>query len=332
MKKLIPIMLSCILLTSCGNTTANMICGQPITIEHTTGVDLSDTLAPAIVGVGAISGSYQSLGAGVCISDNGYILTNSHVINSADNIVLHLSDGNTTTATLVYEDTVLDFAIIRSKINLPYLKINTDDLVVGQSVIAVGTPISLMLKHTFTKGIISALNRTIPITSTSGEAYMQNLIQHDASLNPGNSGGPLLNDKGEVIGINTLKISSGEGIGFAIPSRSFVTILQKVIKYGSVSAPYLGVYGYDSEIAHFNHLTSISSGFYIEDILDQSPASQHLAIGDTIVAINNIPISNASDFRHELYKYSHGDSITVEYIHDNIRQSATIILTKKYAK
>ncbi len=328
MSKFIPLLLSCLLLTSCGSAPANVYNNHLITISSTTD-DLDISLSPAIVGVSATTSRSQSLGSGVCISDRGYILTNSHVINGANNIILYLHNGDTATADVIYEDTVLDLAIIRSSIPLPYLKINSSDLAVGQPVIAVGTPISLMLKHTYTKGIVSALNRTIAINSASGEAYMQNLIQHDASLNPGNSGGPLLNTNGEVVGINTLKISSGEGIGFAIPARSFVTILHHIIEYGTASSPYLGVYGYDSEIAHFNRLTNVSSGFYIEDIMAGSPATDILHVGDIITSINNVNISNASDFRHELFKYSHGDTVQIGYIHGNATFTSSVTLSKK---
>ena len=328
MHRIFPFVVSCIMLTSCSNTPANIYNNELITLSTTTS-DLDISLSPAIVGVSAISRNNQALGSGVCISSEGYILTNSHVINGSNNIILYLHNGDTTTADIIYEDTVLDLAIIKSHTPLPYLNINTDDLVVGQPVIAVGTPISLMLKHTYTKGIVSALNRTIAINSSSGEAYMQNLVQHDASLNPGNSGGPLLNINGEVVGINTLKISSGEGIGFAIPARSFVTILNRVIKYGSASSPYLGVFGYDSEIAHFNKLSSISTGFYIEDVMTGSPATNILQSGDVITSINGISINNASDFRHELYKYSHGNTVSISYIHNNTQYTAKITLSKK---
>ena len=328
MRKIFMILLCCLLLTSCGNYASNLN-ERLITIESTNTVDLNEALSPAIVGVGASSTAGTALGAGVCVAEGGYILTNSHVINGSNNITLYLSDGNTTSAKIIYEDTVLDFAIIKSSTPLPYLELSLDELDVGQNVIAVGTPISLMLKHTFTKGIVSALNRTIAINSASGEAYMQNLIQHDASLNPGNSGGPLLNENGQVVGINTLKISSGEGIGFAIPVKSFVSILDKVTKGNIALAPYLGVYGFDAEIAKFNNLTTISSGFYIEDISSQSPADIFLDAGDIIIAINGVNIANASDLRHELFKYNHGENISIKYIKNNKTHTSQITLSQK---
>ena len=328
MRKILIIILCCLLLTSCGNYAGGYQ-ERLITIDSNTAVDLNDTLSPAIVGVSATASTGTALGAGVCVAQGGYILTNSHVINDANAITLYLSDGTTTTAHIIYEDTVLDFAIIQSTIPLPYLELNLEDLNVGQTVIAVGTPISLMLKHTFTKGIVSALNRTIAINSSNGEAYMQNLIQHDASLNPGNSGGPLLNEQGQVVGINTLKITSGEGIGFAIPTKSFVSILNKYVHSNNPSTPYLGVYGYDAEIAKFNRLTNQSSGFYIEDINTSSPAYTFLNSGDIITSINGINISNASEFRHELYKYNYGETISIEYIKNGKAYRTRVTLSQK---
>ncbi len=326
MKKIFIILLCCMLLTSCGNAVAAN--EYLILIDNTTATDTYSQLSPAIVGVKAETVSSSALGAGVCVAPGGYILTNSHVINNADLITLYLSDGSTTTAQLVFEDSVLDFAIIRSATAIPYLALNMDTPVVGQSVIAVGTPISLMLKHTFTKGIVSAVNRTIAINSANGEAYMQNLIQHDASLNPGNSGGPLLNEDGEVIGINTLKITSGEGIGFAIPTRSFISLLNKVTSTTTLSTPYLGVYGYDAEIAAFNQLSQTKVGFYIEDIHASSPAAAYISAGDIITAINGESISNASDLRHELYKYNYGDNVAIEYIKGGKKHRCHITLSQ----
>ena len=329
MKKLLVLILSIILLSSCGNNTISAQYQERLILLQESNTNLSETLSPAIVGILSTTNGVSNIGAGVCVAPRGIIITNSHVVNNADNIDLYLQDGTTINANTLYEDTVLDFAIIQSDISLPYLPININDIVVGDTVIAVGTPISLMLKHTFTQGIVSATNRTIKISTSNGEAYMQNLIQHDASLNPGNSGGPLLNTNGEVIGINTLKITSGEGIGFAIPCKSFASILNKISNNVSVATPYLGVYGYDAEIAKFNKLTNSPSGFFIEDINTNSPAYCILNKGDTITGINGNTINNASDLRYELNKYSESDTIVVDYISNNTRSRARIQLQKR---
>jgi len=146
---------------------------------------------------------------------------------------------------------------------------------------------------------------------------MQNLIQHDASLNPGNSGGPLINSSGEVIGINTLKIASGEGIGFAIPTKSFISLLDRFIDDENYQVPKLGVYGVDSEIAKFNNKTNLSNGFYVIDVNKESQLKlAGLNDGDVITKINDTPIANTLDFKNALYKHKVNDVIMIEYYHN----------------
>lgn len=294
-------------------------------------VDLADSVAPAIVGISAENISGSSVGAGVCVAKDGIIITNSHVVNNANTIRVYLSNGNTTLATLLWEDTVQDLAIIKSNESIPYLPLSSDEnLSVGQDVVAVGTPLSLILKHSFTKGIVSALNRTLKVETNYGESYMQNLIQHDASLNPGNSGGPLLNLKGEVVGINTLKISGGEGIGFAIPSKSFSSLIHSVVaNQTSYETPYIGAFGFDGEIACFNKLSKLSTGFYIIDVSDNSPLKQtNITKGCTITKFNNKAINNTVDLRNELYKFEYGDEIVVEYYDGQCSKVEKIKLAK----
>ena len=194
-------------------------------------VELAENVAPAVVGISSLDSSGESVGSGVCVAKGGYILTNYHVVTNPNSISLYLLNGDIVRGSYVWGDSVQDVAIIKSEVGLPYLPLaQSDNLSVGEDVVAVGTPISLTLKHTFTKGIVSALNRTLKVSSLSGESYMQDLIQHDASINPGNSGGPIVNMQGEVVGINTLKISGGEGIGFAVPTKSFSSLLSNVVE------------------------------------------------------------------------------------------------------
>jgi len=152
--------------------------------------ELAEDISPAIVGVSCTVLSSQSLGSGVCIGSGGYILTNQHVIDDGRDIKLYLADGSEASAILLWQDSSLDIAILKSSVSLPYLSLGDgDDCLVGQDILAVGTPINLQFNHTFTRGIVSALNRTLLVSTSDGETYMQNMIQHDASLNPGNSGG-----------------------------------------------------------------------------------------------------------------------------------------------
>lgn len=294
-------------------------------------IDLANSVSPAIVGISAETSSGSSVGSGVCVAKGGIILTNSHVVNNANTIQVYLSNGNASNATILWEDTVQDLAIIKSNAVIPYLPISNDeDLSVGQDVVAVGTPLSLILKHSFTKGIVSALNRTLRVETNYGESYMQNLIQHDASLNPGNSGGPLLNLSGEVVGINTLKISGGEGIGFAIPSKSFSSLINSVVaSKTSYETPYMGAFGFDGEIAHFNKLSKLNNGFYIIDIAENSPLNNSgITKGCTITKFNNHIINNTSDLKNELYKFQYGDEIPIEYYNGKTLEIVKIKLSK----
>ena len=320
MKKILMIILlfTLIVFSGCG-TTADIHAGTLISLNGDSDTkDIATLVKPAIVGIGGTAKGGESVGSGVCVASGGYVLTNSHVIHDCDEIELYLHDGTTTKASIVYEDTVLDLAILRSKKPLPYLSLgDSDQLQVGQDILAVGTPLSLNLVHTYTKGIISAVNRTLKVSSINGEGYMQNLIQHDASLNPGNSGGPLINSQGEVVGINTLKISSGEGIGFAIPTKSFKTLLNSYINKIDYKKPYLGVYGYDVEIAKFNGKSKIQNGFYVLDVADNSPFKKvGIKAESVITKINNKKIENTLDLKDELYKLEANDLVVIEYYQD----------------
>lgn len=317
MKKFLCLIIMSICLCGCSFASGNGgLEAKLITIsDNTTISEVASMVESAVVGISGISDDGESVGSGVCVANGGYILTNSHVINGCDKIVLHLSDKTSTTAKIIYEDTVLDFAILKSNKSIPYLSLaDSDEVVIGQDVLAVGTPLSLTLTHTFTKGIVSAVNRTLKVSGTGGEGYMQNLIQHDASLNPGNSGGPLINSNGQVIGINTLKISSGEGIGFAIPTKSFKSLLGNYVKNINYKTPYLGVYGFDSEIANYNGQSELNTGFYILDVSETSPLKNSgIEKSSVITKLNGMEIKNTLDFKEELYKLKANDIVSIEY-------------------
>ncbi len=277
--------------------------------------DVASSVAPAIVGIGGVTNNGTSVGSGVCVSSNGYILTNSHVIHGCKSIDLYLSDKSNASAKIIYDDPISDLAIIRSNRSIPYLMLgDSDALSLGQEVLAVGTPMSLTLSHTFTKGIISSLNRTLKVGGDNGEGLMQNLIQHDASLNPGNSGGPLLNIRGEIVGINTLKISGGEGIGFAIPTRSFASLLASYISSTDYDRPYMGLYGCDTDIANFQGLTSQKVGFYVIDVSGDSPLRDFgVSRGAIILQLGGEKINNTLDLKNALYKYDASDFVDIVF-------------------
>ncbi len=283
--------------------------------EQTPITEVIASVKGAVVGVMAVTGDGYSIGSGVAVSDGGYVLTNHHVIENAKSITIYLADQTTVGAKLLYSDSAMDIAVLKSEKNLPYLVCTTKELSVGEDVIAIGTPLSLDFKNTVTKGIVSALNRTVGISSLGGyTTYMQNLIQHDASINPGNSGGPLLTTNGEVVGINTLKASDAEGIGFAIPISVGQSVVENISKDVSYSQAYLGVFAVDTEIAKFENLSQEKSGAYVYST-DENIASC-LKEGDVIIKINDTEIKNSLDFRLCMYKLKPHDSVNITVVRD----------------
>lgn len=280
--------------------------------SYSSNEELLKAVSPAVVGILAITNSYQSIGTGVCINEKGYILTNNHVIENSNSIRLYLYDGTTTSASLVWTDPSLDLAVIKSSTSLPYLTMAEDgSYKAGQDVIAIGTPLSLAFKHTATKGMISALNRTIQVDNEYGESTLSNLIQHDASINPGNSGGPLIDLNGRVLGINTVKVADAEGLGFAIPISIGSKVVQQLSANGSYNTAYLGVFGYD---AYLKDIDSKNNGVYVVSVDKNSPAGVlGMKQGDVITKINNKDVNSVLDLRLEIYSLSKGDYVKVEY-------------------
>lgn len=291
-------------------------------------IDVSKNVSPAVVGISSANNYSYSVGSGVAIANGGYILTNNHVVTGGDTLNLYLANGQTVSAMPVWNDATLDLAIIKSKINLPYLKIADDaEPKVGEDVLAIGTPLQLQFKHSITKGIVSALNRTVRIDGNGGESSLQSLIQHDASINPGNSGGPLINLRSQVVGINTLKIESAEGMGFAIPASVITNVLKNVLADGSYQSAYLGVFGYDSSIPHYYKKSSVKDGFYVLSVQEESPANlAGIKKGDVILAINDSSIKNMIDFKRNFFAYKAGDKITLKYMQDKHQKTVEITL------
>lgn len=317
------IILSVIFFISCKNTSNNIdinsnvdMSERLISVEEVLTTErLAEIISPAVVGISSTTASGESVGSGVCVGKGGHIITNAHVVVNPYTLKLYLFNGDVVNAEQIFRDESLDISILKCEKDLPYLALgNLDQVEVGEDVLAVGTPISLLLKHSFTKGIVSALNRTLRVSGEDGDYYMQNLIQHDASLNPGNSGGPLINSKGEVIGINTLKISSTEGIGFAIPSLSFKSLLENYISDESYKTPYIGFFGYDAEIANYYQYTNEKEGVFVVDVSNNSPIKQvGVESGDVVFKIDDVKVSNILELRNELFKHKIGDKIELHY-------------------
>ena len=253
-----------------------------------------------------ISSEDLGLGTGIIVSENGYILSNSHVTGDRFSVCYVTIDENTYKGLVVFSEPDLDLSIV--KVNANNLKSidlgDSSKTKVGNKVYAIGNPIGYEFKRTVTSGIISAVNRTIKIEEGEEESYISDLIQTDATINPGNSGGPLINSKGEVIGINTVKITSAEGIGFAIPINVIKPVVESIIQNGKFEEATLGIYAYDSEVAEYMKLKNKGiSGIYISQLLPNGPASNvDLKEGDLIISIDNKRLKTINDLREYLYR------------------------------
>ena len=268
----------------------------------------------------------QGQGSGFIVSADGYIVTNAHVIQNAQEIVVTINDGNEYKATLVGSDPDTDVAVIKIDTeNLPFLSFaDSDSLEVGEWVMAIGTPLGL--QASITAGIVSAKGR-----SSLSLANYEDFIQTDASINPGNSGGPLINLDGDVIGINTAIASNTGGymgIGFAIPSKIAQHILQQIITHGSVSRGYLGVLlqPLDSNLAHSFQIKN-THGALIAEVLPNSPADEAgLKSGDVIVKINGQEYKTMMSFRNAIALIYPGTQVSLEIIRDGTPQEIKLVI------
>ena len=274
------------------------------------------------------------LGTGIIASSNGYIITNKHVSGDKySSCYVTLENGNTYDATVVWADATLDLSIV--KINLGGLQAvklgDSNSVKAGQTVYAVGNPIGYEFERTVTSGIISAKARTLKFNENGTDVLMTDLIQTDATINPGNSGGPLINTNGEVIGINTLKIDTAEGIGFAVPVNVVKPIIEKYSTTGNFDEPTIGISGYDKDIIPYIDKTlKLDSGIYIENVTAQSPAENSgLKSGDIILKIDDKAINTMNDIKEYIYTKNPGDVIKVEYRRGNIPYVVNLTLGKR---
>lgn len=259
----------------------------------------------------------EGVGTGIVVDSNGYILTNSHVISDgqAKSVNVLFNDGSSVSGEVIWHDSQLDLAIVKvNKAGLTPAELGDSDKVsIGDIAVAIGNPLGLELQRTVTQGIISGLDRTIKTENST----MTGLIQTDASINAGNSGGPLLNEKGQVIGINTAKTSKGESLGFAIPINQAKEIIQSVIKNGSYEKVTLGIKGYDASTyaayAQSQGRPAVTDeGVFVGEVVDNSPAKKAGIIpGDIIVKLGDTKLTSMSDLTKCLYEYKNGDKATI---------------------
>lgn len=271
------------------------------------------------------------LGTGVIVSSDGYILSNEHVTGAKySKCYVTLENGNTYDGTVMWSDSSIDLSI--TKINAKNLEAvtlgNSEDVRVGESVYAIGNPIGYEFRRTVTSGIISAKNRTIKIEENDQSSYMTDLIQTDATINPGNSGGPLITPKGEVIGINTVKITSAEGIGFAIPIDIVKPIIESLKNTGTFEEAQIGIYAYDKEvIPYLNKSLSFEKGIYVAQITKNGPADNtELKEGDIITKIDDVELNTMNDLRKYIYTKKPKDEVTLSVTRGKTQKTIKITL------
>ncbi|QIZ09460.1 serine protease [Priestia megaterium] len=336
-------------------TSVKPVVAQPTAASSNSIADTVENVSKAIVGIVNYQqqennfygnpNSSQSVesgsGSGVIFqknSDMAYIVTNNHVVEGAAKLEVSLFDGEKATAEVVGTDALTDLAVL--KIDAKYVTAtadfgNSSTLRPGDQVYAIGNPLGLDLSRTVTQGIVSATNRSIAITTSAGN-WDTNVIQTDAAINPGNSGGALINPQGQVIGINSLKISESgvEGLGFAIPSNDLIPIVNQLIKRGKIDRPYLGVGLADldqvPQMYWQNMPHNTTKGVMLTNIEPNSAAAKAgLQVKDIIVSMNGTEITSSSDLRKYLYtKVSKGAEIKFGVYRDGKQRTIIVKLSE----
>ena len=319
-----------------------------LSVQEDTKNDMASTLedvSKCVVGISKVKNKGDSifetnatqnlsLGTGTIISENGYIITNWHLAgNKYSSCYVTLENGSIYNGNTVWADEDLDLAIVKiNATGLKYLNLgDSDNIKLGENVYAIGNPIGIEFQRTITYGIISGLNRTIKIEENNKSSYMEGLIQTDASINQGNSGGPLINSSGEVIGINTIKIESAEGIGFAVPINLIKTIISSFVTKGNFDEAYLGIFAYDKEaVKYLNNGVEIENGIYVAKVMSDGPlAKSNLKIGDIITKIDDQTVNRMSELRKYIYTKKPGDKVKLTYSRSNKEYTLEISLSKR---
>ncbi len=284
--------------------------------------DVVARVLPTVVGIETVatrSRGEVSLGSGVIVSAKGYAITNHHVVgDNPYRINVTLFDGSVKEARLCWSDKSLDVAVVKFSGRVPAVAEmgEYNSVRVGEDVFAIGNPLSLQFERSVTKGIVSAKNRTISIDDGINKLYMEDLIQTDASINPGNSGGPLMNNQGEVIGINTIRVSTAEGMGFAVPVNICESVIERLEETGEYETPYLGLYAYTAQTARYlKGDMPPYDGLYVISLDLNAPAYKSgIRYGDIITKINSVSVTGMLELRRELFKYTEGDTVVLTVI------------------
>ena len=296
--------------------------------NNETVTDMLSNLSSSVVGISKIENTGNSifswdninnlgLGTGVIVAENGYILTNAHVSGEKySKCYVTLIDGKTYNGQIVWSNIDIDMAIVKiNQKGLTAAKLgDSDKIEVGETVYAIGNPIGYEFQRSVTSGIISALNRTIKFEENNEEIYMEDLIQTDATINPGNSGGPLINIDGEVIGINGVKITSAEGISFAIPINTVKSVIDSFKNNGRFEEASLGIFAFDKNVlGYIDENLRFSEGIYVEKVNKNSAAEEAgLRKGDIILSIDGKNLERMCDLRCYIYTKKPGDKVKLK--------------------
>lgn len=300
--------------------------------------DMLENAIKSVVGISSAdalkskNGENWYMGSGVIASDDGYIITNHHVIGARpQRIEVTLYNGETIEGKTVWSSSALDLAVVKidGRGYTYSLLGDAKTLRVGENVAAIGNPLSMQFERTVTAGIVSATGRSISVENESGESFfMEDLIQTDASINPGNSGGPLLNSRGEVVGINTIKVTSAEGMGFAVPVNVCVPVIQRLKNVGLFNTPYLGLYAYTPAAARYlGQNEEITKGLFVAKIDTEGPAfAAGIRYADIITAVNDETVNTMLELREQLYKRQSGETVSIEFIRSGSTRRINVML------
>lgn len=307
--------------------------------------DMITEVSECVVGISKVKNTGDSifsdenitslgLGTGLIVTENGYILTNAHVSGEKySKCYVTLADGKTFEGNVVWSNTDIDMSLVKiNQKNLNKATIgDSNNVKVGETVYAIGNPIGFEFQRTVTSGIISAKNRTVKFEENEKDTYMEDLIQTDATINPGNSGGPLVNCLGEVIGINGVKITSAEGISFAIPINSVKSVIESFEKNGKFEEASLGIFAFDkSVLGYISENLLFNEGIYVEKVNKNSAAEiAKIKEGDIILSIDGIKLERMCDLRCYIYTKKPGDHINLQIQRNGKKMKVEAVLKKK---
>ncbi len=290
-----------------------------------------ERVSPAVVTVVSQFGNQgRGSGSGVIVSQDGYILTNNHVVEGATQVSVVLADGTQLPAVVVGTEQFADLAVVQAQGQMPATAGlgNSDNLKVGETVIAIGSPLG-DFKNTVTVGVVSAIGRSL---SQSTGYEMQGLIQTDAAINRGNSGGPLVNLAGEVVGINTLVVRGGdgtvEGLGFSIPANLIRAVAEQIIAQGYFARPFLGVSWLPVNAATASQYNlPVQNGVLVSDLAQNGPSAQAgLQVGDIILSINGVSLDDQHPFINTLFAHAPGERVALQVLRDGQTIEISVVL------